>query len=367
MGRFGCFGTQGICFVNAMDLPGGAAISDRESVVQLFRGPGQPFRLQRHPLPERLEDGQVLVRISLATICGSDLHTVDGRRSCPVPSVLGHEAVGIVEASARPEVTVGQRVTWSLVDSCGRCTACSRWRLPQKCQRLFKYGHAAADDDHGLNGCYATHIVLRAGTPIVLVPDGLSDAMVAPANCALATIANCLSVLPVPCDRVLVQGPPVGDLRLRWLRRLGVTEVYCADIDPGRLAVAEQFGARPVSVEQSPGDIDLVLEVAGTAAVIPAGVAALRPGGHYMLAGMVHPATDLSGLTGQQVIAKCLTIRGVHNYAAEHLTQAIDFLSQQRDVWPWEQLTSPPLELSRLDEAFQLARARQWPRVAVRA
>src|SRR5690606_8004475 len=97
-------------------------------------------------LPKELAPGDVLVGISLATVCGSDLHTIAGRRAEPTPCVLGHEAVGIIVASARPGFAEGQRVTWSLADHCGRCPACTEWKLPQKCARLFKYGHAALAD-----------------------------------------------------------------------------------------------------------------------------------------------------------------------------------------------------------------------------
>jgi len=61
---------------------------------------------------------------------------------------------------------------------------------------FYKYGHAALTDGSGLNGCYASHIVLRPGTQIMTVPEALPDAIAAPANCALATIVNALETLP---------------------------------------------------------------------------------------------------------------------------------------------------------------------------
>ena len=65
--------------------------------VALFRGVGQPFEINRRPLDDS-SDGNVRVRVMLATICGSDLHTVTGRRSVPLPCALGHEALGVVAA-----------------------------------------------------------------------------------------------------------------------------------------------------------------------------------------------------------------------------------------------------------------------------
>lgn len=333
--------------------------------IQLFQGPNQPFQMGSAPLPDKLQSGEVLVEISLATICGSDLHTTEGRRSAPTPCVLGHEAVGHVVSSSRDGITIGQRVTWTLADSCGHCAPCTSWHLPQKCEHLFKYGHAALSDGSGLNGCYASHIVLRPGTQIMPVPATLPDAIAAPANCALATIVNALETLPDPCGRALVQGGGLlGIYACAWLRHRGVREVFCTDLSAQRLALVAEFGGIPVPHSEKMPQVDLVLEVTGSSAVIPDGVKALRHGGHYVWAGMVHPETKLD-LTGEAVLRKCLTLRGVHNYAPQHLSAGLDFLAQNRTRLPFERLTSPSLPLEQLNEGFDLTRSRQWQRVAI--
>ena len=143
--------------------------------LQVFERTGAPFASQQREFDGAadLGDGEVLVRIDLATICGSDLHTIDGTRQEKTPCVLGHEAVGTVVASrGRAGPSVGDRVTWTIADSCGQCAPCVDHDLPQKCERLFKYGHSALTNGSGLNGCYASHVVLRAGTHIVPLPDG---------------------------------------------------------------------------------------------------------------------------------------------------------------------------------------------------
>jgi threonine dehydrogenase-like Zn-dependent dehydrogenase len=394
--------------------------------IQLFQGPGRPFESSTLPLPDRLNPGEILVEISLATVCGSDLHTVSGRRGAPTPCVLGHEAIGRVVASERSGFSEGQRVTWTLADSCGECPACTDWELPQKCTRLFKYGHAALNDGSGLNGCYASHIVLRPGTFVMPVPDALKDALVAPANCALATVVNALEIrelweegafpphltspqgerdgrldfdierqtgfLPRPSGgapprseraglrgstsvrTALVQGGGLlGLYACAWLRFRGVERVFCTDLSAERLAMVAEFGGIAVPadaqmekriLEESGGGVDLALEVAGSAAVIPDGIALLRPGGTYVWAGMVHPQTALA-LTGEAVLRKCLTIRGVHNYAPRHLGIGLDFLAATQDQLPFEKLVSPPLPLAALDEALRLTESRQWLRVSL--
>jgi hypothetical protein len=56
---------------------------------------------------------------------------------------------------------------------------------------------------------------------------------------------------------------------------------------------------------------------------------------------------------------------GVHNYAARHLEEGISFLTRAKDDFPWEKLVSPPVPLSKIDEAFALSQTREWPRVSV--
>ncbi len=337
----------------------------RTGFAQIFTGPGQPFHYRRFELPSRLQPGEVLVEIRLATICGSDLHTVDGRRSAPTPCILGHEGVGRVLESDRSGISIGQRVSWTLADSCGHCPACQSWNLPQKCDRLFKYGHASFDNGHGLNGCYASHVVLRSGTTIVPVPDDLSDCLVAPANCALATVVNALSALPERCERVLIQGAGLlGVYATAWLKSLGVDEIYCVDICPTRLNTISQFGGIPLKKGETISPFDLVMEVAGTSQVVADGIELLRSGGHYIWAGMVHPQTKLD-ITGESIIKKCLTVRGVHNYAPLHLQASIEFLAKNQHAFPFSDLTGPPLKLLDLDRAFELARNNRWLRVCV--
>ena len=151
---------------------------------QVFDPATGRFQLEEAALPTQLNPGEVLVRIRLATVCGSDLHTLAGRRAAPGRCILGHEAVGEIVAlgAGREALRVGDRVTWSLCDSCGTCVPCTEHGLQQKCKHLFKYGHAALDAGGAWAGCFASHILLRAGTAVVVVPQEITDAAAAPIN-----------------------------------------------------------------------------------------------------------------------------------------------------------------------------------------
>jgi putative phosphonate catabolism associated alcohol dehydrogenase len=340
--------------------------------MAVFRGAGQPFDLVERNVNFNLGRGQCLVEISLATICGSDLHTFDGRRREPVPCVLGHEGVGRVVAVGpdRDPGLVGRRVTWTLADSCGVCRACRDWSLPQKCERLFKYGHASLDDGTGFNGTYATHVVLRSGTTLFPLPDAISDEMAASANCALATMIASTEPLAAGGDTAVIQGAGLlGLFGCALLREKGWQRVVVVDGNPARLELVPAFGGEPAMNSArgyvKSGTVDAVIEATGSAAVIAEGVNLLRPGGHYQLVGLVHPDSRLD-VTGEVIIRKCLTIQGAHNYAPDDLGAAVEFLKNRGQNLPWDRLISPPLPLQSLDEAMAVARSGRWPRVAVR-
>jgi threonine dehydrogenase-like Zn-dependent dehydrogenase len=96
--------------------------------------------------------------------------------------------------------------------------------------------------------------------------------------------------------------------------------------------------------------------------IVKEGLRMLRPGGHYLLVGMVHPESALD-ITGEAIIRGCVSLRGFHNYAPRHLDRAVAFLSAS--TLPWASLVSPPLALEQLQEGFALSATRRWARVAV--
>ena len=353
----------------------------QHAMIQVFEGPGRPLKMVERPLPDDLGIGEIIAKIQLATICGSDLHTIAGHRQEPTPCVLGHEAVGEVVAlgNGRPELSIGDRITWTIADSCGHCRPCLEYNLPQKCARLFKYGHASLDDGTGLNGCYASHMVVRGNTHVVKVPDSLPNRVIAPANCALATAVSAVSKLPETLSTVVVQGAGLlGLYTCALLREQGERKVFCSDIQPHRLEKVWQFGGIPIDgrpalypknreqiMDAAPDGVDAVLEMAGVAELVPEGVQLLRPGGHYGFVGMVHPNSQLN-LTGEQIIRKCLTIFGIHNYNPSHLDQAVRFLDNTQHCYPYASLVSDPFPLMDLTEAIGVAGDRHWFRVAVR-
>jgi D-arabinose 1-dehydrogenase-like Zn-dependent alcohol dehydrogenase len=68
----------------------------RMATAAVYEAPNMPFVLKQFPL-RPVRRGEVLVRVSMSTICRSDIHSYEGRRPNPCPGILGHEIIGVIE------------------------------------------------------------------------------------------------------------------------------------------------------------------------------------------------------------------------------------------------------------------------------
>jgi len=350
---------------------------DNTSQSLVFWGKNQTpeYSIQHNDLPDNLLEGEVLVKVELATLCGSDLHTLKGTRSTATPCVLGHEGCGHVIKSARLEVPAGTRVTWGVCDSCDKCFYC-KLNLQNKCIKVLKMGHTEMTQAD-LFGTYSSHVLIRAGVPVVALPGVLTPQLAAPINCALATMVNAMSQLPNTLDpgapgarTALVQGAGLlGVYAVTLLREAGYTTVYCVDVNATRLAMVKDFGGIPVHSTQEDAvicacSVDVVMEVCGVKQVIPNGIRALRVGGTYLMMGLVHPDSDLD-LKVETIIRKCLTIKGLHNYNGQHLQEAVTFLQKYHSKYPFLSLLGPVYPLTEFQAAVAAAETGEFHRVAI--
>lgn len=329
-------------------------LAPQQTVAAVWRG-GDRIALETLPVPEP-DDGEVVVAVDLATVCGSDRHTVGGKRAQPCPSVLGHETVGRVVArrgrvldAGGAEVQVGQRVVWSVAVSCGACDRC-RAGITAKCRTVKKAGHEALDSGWALSGGYARHVLLPRGAAIVVVDDGVPDALAAPAACATATV---MAVVEHAGDlsgrRVAVVGAGMLGLNAAaFAASAGAAQVVVADLSPGRRALAERFGAtRTVEHLAEAGDTDVLLELSGSTAALQAALPLLDVGGVAVLGGSVAP-DGLWHVDPETIVRNHLTLRGQHNYEPRHLAAALDFLARTVNAYPWAELVAAPRPLAAL-------------------
>lgn len=353
----------------------------------VFDGPGTPLQFRNFDLPQ-VRAGEVLVRITTATVCGSDLHTFQGKRSTPCPTILGHEIIGrVAELPSGESVSdihgnplkTGDRVTWSVAARCGECFFCTHG-LPQKCEHLFKYGHERITENHQLSGGVAEYCHLVKGTAILRVPDELPDKVACPANCATATVAAAMRYGGDCKDGVvLVQGAGMlGLTNAAMARSRGAREVIVCDVSPQRLEMAEQFGATETVLIQkdatplsgavsrltSGRGVDLALDMSGSPDAMEMGISLLRIGGRYVWVGAVFPQRPLS-INAETIVRKLIQIQGIHNYAPEDLAAALDFLQACQNQFPFEGLVDTTFPLDKADTAFAYAIESGALRVAI--
>jgi alcohol dehydrogenase len=356
-------------------------MNEQTARFAVFQAPNHPLELRRAVVP-RPQAGELLVEIICCTLCGSDLHTYQGRRSSPRPTILGHEIVGrVLQLGDQYSGTIerGERVTWSLCSSCGECFYC-RQGIPQKCVQLFKYGHQALDQGP-LSGGLASHCILRPGTAVYRVPESLRDEEACPANCATATVMAALRAAGCVQGRhVLVFGAGMLGLTAAAAARVaGAVSVIVTDPDRRRVQLAEQFGATHAihasdsvtplanAIAEATGGhgADVVLEFSGATAAVRSGIAHCRIGGCLILVGSVFP-TETIPLEPLRLVQRLLTLRGVHNYTPADLAAGLDFLAAQRHIYNFASLVEAEFSLEEADEAFRFAVTRRPIRVAVR-
>ncbi len=246
------------------------------------------FELREKPKPELIHKQDAVVRVTLSSICTSDLHIKHGSVPRAVPGItLGHEMVGVVE-SVGPDVTAvkpGDRVAVNVETYCGTCFFC-RHGWVNNC----------TDPNGGwalgcrIDGGQAEYVrVPYANQALSRIPDGVSDRQALFAGDILATGFWAARITEIgPEDTVLILGAgPTGICTLLCVLLRGPRRVIVCEKDPDRRRFVEErwpqvTAAPPEGLEQlvcglsEHGGADRVIEVAGTEESFLSGLA-VRP------------------------------------------------------------------------------------------
>lgn len=363
-------------------------MSKRFARAAVYDAPNTPFVIREYALRD-VRRGEVLVRISMSTICRSDIHSWEGRRPNPCPGILGHEIIGVVEQLGQDierdmrgtPLTVGDRITWTEYFHRGESYYRDVHDMPQKSKGLRKYGHDLVDEDPHFLGGFAEYCYVLPGTGILKLPDDLSDEEATPLNCGVATMISVVEATQVQMgDVVAIQG--LGLLGLygcAMAKSRGARLVIGLDSVKNRIEAAKKFGADLVInitgrsendiVDEvrhlaPPDGVDAVIEVCGVPDVVTAGLRMLRVGGRYTLGGIVTPEATVT-VDANMFVKKWITLKGIHNYHPRHLIQALDFVVANRKRYPFKEIVDSKFKLDDLNEAFKRASERSVLRAAV--
>ena len=234
------------------------------------------FELREKPKPELKDSKDAIVRVTLGSICTSDLHIKHGSVPRAVPGVtVGHEMVGIVEETGADVTNVkpGDRVTVNVETFCGECFFCKHG-----------YVNNCTDPDGGwalgcrIDGGQAEYVrVPHADTGLNRIPDGVSDEQALFVGDVLATGYWAARISEIkPDDTVFIIGAgPTGICTLLSVMLKKPERIIVCEKSPERrelvrvhypdVLVTEPERCREFVMENSRhGGADVVLEVAGT-------------------------------------------------------------------------------------------------------
>lgn len=214
------------------------------------------FVYRQVPTPEP-GPGEVRIRVRACSVCGSDIHGMDGstgRRQPPL--IMGHEAAGDID-SCGPGVTrykPGDRVTFDSTVYCNTCKACQAGNVNLCASRRVL---GVSCDDYRMDGAFAEYVVVPEYI-LYPLPDNvtyLQASMVEPLSVAYHAVTRA----PVPRGTALVVGVgTIGLLLLQVLASMGVSDIIAADIDPAKLEAARKAGA---SLTVNTGEPDALRQI----------------------------------------------------------------------------------------------------------
>ena len=357
----------------------------RAAVLRSF---GAPLSIEDVEVP-RLAEGQVLVEVEAAGVCGSDVHMWRGKDPrTPIPIILGHEGVGrVVELQGSHRdihgdaVSPGDRVLWERGVVCGACHACAVLHEPALCSRRWVYGiHRSFSERPHLNGCYASHLVLHPATHLIPLGHVSDPAIYVAASCSGATAAHGFALSPAAIgDTVVVFGPgPLGAFSALLACAAGSEHIIVIGGTRSRLDLCARLGATATldrthtTQEERQEQVldlthgrgaDLVVEASGSIAAAEEGLGLLRHGGALTLVGFGTPVGKMALSPFEMLVRKNARVQGVWVSDVRHTLSAISLVRQHEGALAG--LVTHRLPLERATEALEKVERREAMKAVV--
>jgi D-arabinose 1-dehydrogenase-like Zn-dependent alcohol dehydrogenase len=337
---------------------------------------GKPLEVREYEVPDP-EPGALVVRITQAPICGSDLHMwradAEGFHIPAGGRAMGHEGTGVVyklgagvttDYLGRP-LQEGDRIVHSVIVGCHRCHLCL---LGQENLCLNKTVTPPAGNYPYFLGTFGDYYYVAPGTPVFRVPEELSDDVLGPVNCAMGTATQAvLSAGVGQGQTVVIQGAGgLGLTATAMAKDMGAHRVIVFDRQAKRLELAREFGAdTTVNIEEvntvdervelvfdttEGRGADVVLEFVGMPELVSEGLKMLRRGGTYVDVGQffsrgVEFDPSMIVMTGKRLMGSAM-------YRPVVLSMILDFLVRTKDTRPFASLVSHRFALEDINTAF---------------
>jgi|Deesub1362A_J573_1020465.scaffolds.fasta_scaffold00062_115 L-iditol 2-dehydrogenase len=302
----------------------------------VFYGPSD-LRLQEVEVPA-IGEGEILLRVRAAGICGTDVRILKGAKRIIPPRIIGHEVAGeIVEVGPGVEgLHVGQRVAVEPIIPCGRCPLCLKGRR-NICLTRPTLG------DH-YDGAFASYVrvpatAVAAGN-VVPLPPNLSyeeGAFAEPLAACINGIDRCSIHLG---DTVLILGAgPIGLVHLLLSRAAGAGRIFVSEPHTERRSIALELGADEVMDPLKEGVVDrvrrwtdglgadVVIVAIGAPAAMESAIEAVRKGGVVNIFAGSAPDARFP-CDPNRIHYGEIALTGSSGHTADHLRRALELMSQ---------------------------------------
>lgn len=300
-------------------------------------------RLEDMDPPRILDPGDVIVKVTTAGICGSDLHIIHGRDpGIRTGTIMGHEFAGVVQEAGGgvTGVRAGDRVLAPFTVNCGECFYCRR-QLPARCIRSLGFGFIT-ESGAGLHGAQAELVrVPLASSTLMKIPPDLADEEVLFLGDVFSTAYSCAENASIrKGDVVVVTGcGPVGLLCVKSAMLFEPAVVFALDTVEYRLEKARSFGAvaiRPdaqrlpdMILEATDGrGADAVLEAVGSPLALDLALRLIRPCAIISIAGY-HTETSYA-FPIQYAYTKNLTLKIGRCNAGHYMRKLLPLVAGRR-------------------------------------
>jgi alcohol dehydrogenase, propanol-preferring len=317
-----------------------------------YHGPRRPLTLEQLAVPEP-GPGEVLVRVTAAGLCHTELHFLSGLLDLGVaPLTLGHEIAGRIErvGPGVPTARAGERVLVYYYVGCGRCAFCLRGE-----ENLC--GELRAEHGFVTDGGFAEYVRVPARNAVPL-PGGLSDADAAPIGCGVTTAVHAAALAQVGLgDWAVVYGAGAVGFGLVQLARLRGARVIAVGRSPAKLERARALGA-DATVRAGAEDVaarvraltggrgaDAVFELVATKETMGESVKMLAKRGRLVFVGYSEDTFQVHPI--QLVVNEQVVTASVGNTLAE-LRTAVELVATGRV----RTVVDRTLPLERFQEAF---------------
>jgi 2-desacetyl-2-hydroxyethyl bacteriochlorophyllide A dehydrogenase len=294
-------------------------------------GPNE-FSLQEigNPVPKRDE---VLIKVLLAGICGTDVHLIRGRNPfAKYPLIPGHELMGeVVQAPIKSRLKKGDKVTVFPEVGCGRCQACKEGRLVH-CPEFKFVGVRLPEGGF----CERMAVPYKRVFRLPKTMEEEVGAMVEPT--AVAVHANRRAGIRKGMKVVIIGGGTIGLLTAQVARVYGASKLILSEPIENRRIIAKALGFRLICnpqeeelssfVRKHMGWPDVVFDVVGMEKTLEDSQSMLPPDGKLVLIALPH--REGLGVSYSPIFAKELHVIGSRTYFMRDFPEAIRILTSKK-------------------------------------